>query len=146
MRRIYYNSWLAKCFIFGYSTAMFFGYICTKNRPDNPLSARLKRHESIHAEQYGEVTLLAYLLALLLQTVLGGGWWFAGVPFVYYVLYFLEATITWVIRLCTHGWREAFVRAYTNSMFEQEARAGEGDVGYVESRRFCAFLRYFGRI
>ena len=146
MRRIYYNSWLAKCFIFGYSTAMFFGYICTKNRPDNPLSARLKRHESIHAEQYGEVTLLAYLLALLLQTVLGGGWWFAGVPFVYYVLYFLEATITWVIRLCTHGWREAFVRAYTNSIFEQEARAGEGDVGYVESRRFCAFLRYFGRI
>lgn len=146
MRRIYYNSWLAKCFIFGYSTAMFFGYICTKNRPDNPLSARLKRHESIHAEQYGEVTLLAYLLALLLQTMLGGGWWFAGVPFVYYVLYFLEATITWVIRLCTHGWREAFVRAYTNSMFEQEARAGESDAGYVESRRFCAVLRYFGRI
>lgn len=146
MRRIYYNSWLAKCFIVGYSTAMFFGYICTKNRPDKPLSARLKRHESIHAEQYGEVTLLAFLLALLLQAVLGGSWWFAGVPFVYYVLYFLEATITWVIRLCTHGWREAFVRAYTNSMFEQEARAGESNAGYVESRRFCAFLRYFGRI
>lgn len=146
MRRIYYNSWLAKCFIVGYSTAMFFGYICTKNRPDKPLSARLKRHESIHAEQYGEVTLLAFLLALLLQAVLGGSWWFAGVPFVYYVLYFLEASLTWCFRLVTDGWKSAARMAYEYSMFEQEVRAGEGDVGYVESRRFCAFLRYFGRI
>lgn len=92
------------------------------------------------------MTLLAFLLALLLQAVLGGGWWFAGVPFVYYVLYFLEATITWVIRLCTHGWREAFVRAYTNSMFEQEAKAGESVDGYVESRKMYAFLRYFGKV
>lgn len=146
MRRIYYNSWLAKCFIVGYSTAMFFGYICTKNRPDKPLSARLKRHESIHAEQYGEVTLLAFLLALLLQAVLGGSWWFAGVPFVYYVLYFLEAAFTWSVRLCTHGWKEATEMAYDNSMFEQEARDGENIVGYIETRKYLAFLRYFGKI
>lgn len=146
MRRIYYNSWLAKCFIVGYSTAMFFGYICTKNRPDKPLSARLKRHESIHAEQYGEVTLLAFLLALLLQAVLGGGWWFAGVPFVYYVLYFLEASLTWCFRLVTDGWKSAARMAYECSMFEQEARDGEYVVGYIETRKYLAFLRYFGKI
>lgn len=146
MRRIYYNSWLAKCFIVGYSTAMFFGYIYTKNRPDKPLSARLKSHESIHAEQYGEVTLLAFLLALLLQAVLGGGWWFAGVPFVYYVLYFLEASLTWCFRLVTDGWKSAARMAYEYSMFEQEARAGESVDGYVESRKMYDFLRYFGKV
>ena len=92
------------------------------------------------------MTLLAFLLALLLQAVLGGSWWFAGVPFVYYVLYFLEASLTWCFRLVTDGWKSAARMTYEYSMFEQEARAGEGDVGYVESRRFCAFLRYFGRI
>lgn len=146
MRRIYYNSWLAKCFIVGYSTAMFFGYICTKNRPDKPLSARLKLHESIHAEQYGEVTLLAFLLALLLQAVLGGSWWFAGVPFVYYVLYFLEAALTWCFRLVTDGWKSAARMTYEYSMFEQEAKAGESVDGYVESRKMYAFLRYFGKV
>ena len=64
MRRIYYDNRLAKCLLWsGYSTAMLFGYICTKY--SEPLSYRIKRHESIHAEQYGEVTMLSFLVALL---------------------------------------------------------------------------------
>lgn len=46
MRRIYYDNRLAKCLLWsGYSTAMLFGYICTKY--SEPLSFRIKRHESI---------------------------------------------------------------------------------------------------
>lgn len=145
MRRIFYNSRLAKYLLWsGYSTVMLFGYVLTK--VSEPLSFRIKRHESIHAEQYGEVTMLSFLVALVLQIIFGGGWWFVPVPVMYYVLYFLEASITWCFRLVTDGWKSAARMAYEYSMFEQEARAGEGDVGYVESRRFCAFLRYFGRI
>lgn len=145
MRRIFYNSRLAKYLLWsGYSTAMLFGYICTKY--SEPLSFRIKRHESIHCEQYWEVTVAAFLVAVVLQLVFGGGWWLVAVPFVYYVIYFLEAAITWCFRLVTDGWKSAARMTYEYSMFEQEARAGEGDVGYVESRRFCAFLRYFGRI
>ena len=29
MRRIYYNSWLAKCFFVGFSSALFFGFYWT---------------------------------------------------------------------------------------------------------------------
>lgn len=145
MRRIFYNSRLAKYLLWsGYSTVMLFGYVLTK--VSEPLSYRIKQHESIHAEQYGEVTMLSFLVALVLQIIFGGGWWFVAVPFVYYAIYFLEAAITWAIRLCTHGWREAFDRAYTNSMFEQEARDGEDVVGYIETRKYLASLRYFGKI
>lgn len=147
MRRIYYNSWLAKTLLAKkFDTSMLFGTICTKHAETNPLSEQVKRHESIHCEQYWEVTVVAFFVAVVLQIVFGGGWWFVAVPFVYYVLYFLEASLTWCFRLVTDGWKSAARMAYEYSMFEQEARAGEGDVGYVESRRFCAFLRYFGRI
>lgn len=145
MRRIFYNSRLAKYLLWsGYSTVMLFGYICTKY--SEPLSFRIKRHESIHAEQYGEVTMLSFLVALVLQIIFGGGWWFVPVPVMYYVLYFLEAAFTWSVRLCTHGWNEAAEMAYDNSMFEQEVRDGEDVVGYIETRKYLAFLRYFGKI
>lgn len=145
MRRIFYNSRLAKMLLFpGYGTAMFFGYIITKHAEQLPESTQ--RHESIHAEQYAEVTLVAYLFALLLQIMFGGGWWFVPVPFAYYLLYFLEAAFTWSVRVVSGRASDAGEMAYANSMFEQEARAGENDPDYIESRRFCAFLRYFGKI
>lgn len=147
MRRIYYNNWLAKSLLWTkYTTAMLFGYICTKHKSNEPLSFRIKQHESIHAEQYWEIVLLSFLVALILQIVFGGGWWFAPVLVMYYILYFLEAIITIAIRAVKHGWREAIDMAYTNSMFEQEAKYGEGIVGYIEFRGFCSFLRYFGKI
>lgn len=147
MRKIFYNSLLAKCLLlFGYGTAMMLGSIHTKRDRKNPLSEEVKRHESTHCEQYWEITMIAFIVALGLQIAFGGGWWFVAVPFVYYVLYFLEAAFTCVIRLFTHGWSEAMDFAYDNSMFEQEACLAESDPTYNERRRFCAFLRFFGKI
>ena len=119
----------------GYGTAMFFGYIITKHTDTLPESTQ--RHESIHAEQYAEVTLIAYIIALLLQIMFGGGWWFVPVP---------EAAFTWFVRVVSGRASDALDMAYANSMFEQEARAGENAPGYIESRKLFAFLRYFGKI
>ena len=106
MRRIYYDNRLAKMLLAkNFDTSMLFGTICTKHAETDPLSDWVKRHESIHCEQYWEVTVAAFLVAVVLQIVFGGGWWFVAVPFVYYAIYFLEAAITWAIRICTHGWR-----------------------------------------
>lgn len=145
MRRIFYNSHLANMLLLpGYGTAMFFGYIITKHTDTLPESTQ--RHESIHAEQYAEVTLIAYIIALLLQIMFGGGWWFVPVPFAYYLIYFLEAAFTWFVRVVSGRASDALDMAYANSMFEQEARAGENAPGYIESRKLFAFLRYFGKI
>lgn len=145
MRKIFYNSWLAKCLLFpAYPTAMMLGTIQTKRT--TPLSEEVKRHESTHCEQYWEITMMAFIVALGLQIAFGGGWWFVPVPVTYYLLYFLEAALTWGIRLFTHGWSEAMDMAYNNSMFEQEACLAESDPTYNEYRRLCAFLRFFGKI
>lgn len=147
MRRIYYNSWLAKLLLAkDYDTAMLFGVICTKVSKDSPLSDITKCHESIHAEQYREVTWMAFCVALILQVMFGGGWWFVPVPVAYYLLYFLEAVISIAVHVARKGWSSALKTAYENSMFEQEAFDGELIPEYIESRRFCAFLRYFGKI
>lgn len=147
MRKIFYDCWLVKIILApGFSTSMLFGAICTKKDSVRGLSESAKRHESCHCEQYWEVTLVAFLLALILSIIFGISWWVMLVPAVYYVLYFLEAVITWCVRLVSHGWKEAFDLAYDNSMFEQEARLAEDDVTYNEYRSFWGFLRFFGRI
>lgn len=147
MRRIYYSSSLAKWLLAkDYDTAMLFGVICTKVSKDCPLPETTKRHESIHAEQYREVTWLGFCVALVLQVIFGGGWWFVPAPVAYYLLYFLEAVISIAVHIARKGWPSALKTAYENSMFEQEAFDGELTPEYIESRRFCAFLRYFGKI
>ena len=147
MRRIYYDNRLAKMLLAkNFDTSMLFGTICTKHAETDLLSERVKRHESIHCEQYWEVTMLSFLVALVLQIIFGGSWWFVPVPVMYYLLYFIEAAFTWSFRLCKNGWNEAAEMAYDNSMFEQEARDGESVVGYIETRKYLAFLRYFGKI
>lgn len=74
MRRIYYDNRLAKMLLAkNFDTSMLFGTICTKHAETDPLSDWVKRHESIHCEQYWEVTVAAFLVALVLQIIFGGG-------------------------------------------------------------------------
>lgn len=146
MRKIFYNSILAKAIlsISSMTIVMLFGAICTVN--GNKLTERAKRHESTHCEQYWEVTLVAALVALILSIIFGPSLWVFLVPLVYYVLYCVEAVITWAFRLCTKGWKEACNAAYDYSMFEMEARLAEKDTDYNEHRPFWGFLRFFGKI
>lgn len=146
MRKIFYNSFMAKVVLLfsELSIVMLFGAICSRN--GNKLSERTKRHESTHCEQYWEVTLVATLVAFILSIIFGPSLWVFLVPLAYYVLYCVEAVITWLFRLCTKGWKEACNAAYDNSMFEMEARLAESDTFYNEYRPFWGFLRFFGKI
>lgn len=146
MRKIFYNSILAKAMLLfsELSIVMLFGAICSRN--GNKLSERVKRHESTHCEQYWEVTLVAALVALILSIIFGPSLWVFLVPVVYYILYGLEATITWTRRIFSSSWRESCDLAYDYSMFEMEARLAESDTSYNEHRTFWGFLRFFGKI
>lgn len=146
MRKIFYDSILAKAIlsISSMTIVMLFGAICSRN--GNELSERVKRHESTHCEQYWEVTLVATLVAFILSIILGPSLWVFLVPLAYYVLYCVEAVVTWLFRLCMKGWKEACNAAYDCSMFEMEARLAEKDTAYNEHRPFWGFLRFFGKI
>ncbi len=150
MLKIYYNSLLARLFLWtkGCNTAMFFGFICTKHKAADPLAAKTVQHESIHAAQYAELTALCFILALTLHFTLGGAVWLILAPFVYYIIYFVEAGISWVVN-CVFRKRSSAAasdKAYHNSMFEMEAYNYETTPNDIQSRRWFAWIKYFGRV
>lgn len=148
MRKVFYDNIFARLLLRGsYKTCMLFGFICTKHKQDAPLSEATTRHESIHVMQYATVSVVAFLLAIALNIAFGGAVWFYFVPLLYYILYFLEAMIS-VLKHRVRGKKikEAYGRAYDNSMFEQEAYAHETEPDYIQRRRWFAVLKYFGKI
>ena len=147
MRKIHYASLLAKVLIWSkHNSAMIFGFICTKRKANNPMPAEVEQHENIHAEQYAEITAIAFLAAIALSFVFSSCTPFIFVPFVYYIIYFVEGAISYLVRFCFRRATDAVQQAYLHSMFEQEAHAGEAIPGYIQNRRRGAWLKYFGQI
>lgn len=144
MNLIFYNSLLAKRFLFpGYSTIMFFGVILTKKRKEE-CSPVLIRHEQIHQRQYSECFVLPVLPAILFN------WWVLVLcPLRFYVLYLAEWFISFVWHFFIQGMKDvgrANHRVYTASAMEMEAKAKEGEKGYIKRRKLFAFIRYYGRM
>ena len=76
------------------------------------LSERVKRHETIHFEQYLETLFIGFLLIYLYDYIRSG-----------FKLGFNR-------------------EAYLNIRFEQEAYANDSDVDYLENRKRFAWLKY----
>lgn len=151
MRKVYYNSLAARLLLWrkGYETAMIFGFICTKRKRAQPLSSKAVNHEAIHVEQYMEVTTTAMVVAFVLSLAFGWAVWpFIAALLLYYVIYFVEAGISWVFNAVRRklSATAAADAAYYASMFEMEAHANEGDNQYIRGRRSFNWIRYFGRV
>lgn len=149
--KVFYNSKLAKCLLFGnFKTCMFFGVVITKRLQ---ISARSKRHEGIHIQQYWE----CYALGVVLWCVGHGAahlfsghlsaWWLLLGPFVYYLLYIVEWAISYAYHIARGDARDRWNdEAYHASAFEMEAYAHENDLEYRHKRRWFAFVKYYGKI
>lgn len=150
MRKVFYNNIVARLFLWRKScnSAMFFGFICTKHKAVEPLTAEAVNHEAIHVEQYREITAAAMLLAAILSPLTGwAAWPFILALLLYYVVYFVEAGISWVYHTIRHKkGTTAADKAYYNSMFEMEAYAHEKNIGYIPVRKLFHWLRNFGKI
>ena len=151
MRKVYYNSLAARLLLWrkGYETAMIFGFICTKRKRAQPLSSKSVNHEAIHVEQYMEVTATAMVVAFVLSLAFGWAVWpFIVALLLYYVIYFVEAGISWAFNAVRRklSATAAADAAYYASMFEMEAHANEGDNQYICGRRSFNWIRYFGRV
>lgn len=151
MRKVYYNSPVAHLLLWrkGYKTVMIFGFICTKRKRAQPLSSKAVNHEAIHVEQYMEVTAVALLTSLVLSLAFGWGVWsFVVALLLYYVIYFVEAGISWVYNTVRRKFSATVAAdtAYYTSMFEIEAHANEGDNQYIRGRKSFNWIRYFGNV
>ncbi len=144
--KIYYNSKLAKCLLFGsFKTCMFFGVVITKLAQ---LSARIRRHEGIHIRQFWECCILgAALWGFLYGVAHLSACWLLLAPVTYYLLYGGE----WAISYCYHilrgdarnRWND---EAYHASAFEMEAYAHEQEPDYMQCRRWYSFVKYYGKV
>ena len=152
--RVYYNSKLAKLILFkGYSTIMLFGSVFTK---ESSLPPEVLNEEMIHARQYKD----CITLGLLFDVVLVFGflrypcyptvWLILLVPLVfYYAMYFFE----WLISFIHHFFSkkrkdvaEANEKAYHASAMEMEAKENRDNLKYLQTRHFCAFFKYYGKL
>ena len=144
MKLIIYNSRLAKRMLFpGYSTIMLFGIILTKRRKEECPPA-LIRHEQIHQRQYFECFILPVLPAILFAP-----WILTLCPLSFYILYLAEWFISFVRYFWSQGMTDpgrASHRAYMASAMEMEAKAKEVETGYLQRRRFFAFIKYYGKM
>ena len=127
MKRYYTNSDLAKALLFeGYSTIAIGWFVFSKL---DKLTNRTKVHETIHALQWTEVTLVASALLAALSGIISPYWMLIS-PMVYYILYVLE----WLIKL-------PFGNAYRNISFEREAFSNDNNQNYLMNRELFSWVK-----
>lgn len=97
----------------------------------------LIRHEEIHHCQQIECGACAFFILLAACLFFGLSLWtLCASVFAFYLLYFGEIALTKI--RTGYSWK----RSYYESMLEKEARANEGDEGYIEKRKLFAFINY----
>lgn len=140
MKKIFYDSWLARMLLFGYHTITIGPFVFSRKTADE-MTQETKNHECTHARQWMEVTVSAGIL--LLAAVLAcdlSPWWMLLSGIVYYVWYVLE----WLVRVAIHRLRPSGDRksAYKMISFEREANGNELDPNYLENCRYFAWIEY----
>lgn len=125
MKRYYYNNRLAKvllCFSTCHTIAV--GWFVFSKKGENETSQRSRNHETIHAMQWTELTILTGCVFLVMDLMFGisaVAYLFSG--FIYYLWYLIE----WLCKL-------PFGNAYRSISFEQEAYGNDNDNNYIENR------------
>lgn len=146
MKTIHYNNRFAKLILFSnYSTIMLFGFILTKLLE---LSEVIKRHEQIHQRQFLECMEIAVIPSVLLSVYVSP-WWLLLIPMLYYILYLVEWFISLVYHMFTDrkiGGGKVNNNAYRASAFEMEAKLNQGNPNYLEERKWCAWIHYYGKL
>jgi hypothetical protein len=128
---VFENNWLAKLLLWkGFSTIMLFGFVLSKRT----MGDASKRHESVHACQWMELTIVALNLLGLAWAITGAWWLMLFAPVAYYLWYVTE----WVVRRCIPRNGDDYHTIY----FEQEAYDSEEDVSYLADRDFFAWIKY----
>lgn len=126
MKRYYFNNWLAKVLLhFSACTTIALAWFVLSKLPEERVSQRSRNHETIHAMQWTEVTLVSGAILFALVVGLDVSAWLMLVPgIVYYLWYVIE----WLCKL-------PFGNAYRRIGFEQEAYNNQDDCNYIENRR-----------
>ena len=119
----------------GYKAITIIPFIFARKELDNVT----KNHECIHLRQQLEFLIVAAVLAGGIVFISKSSpWELLIIPFVYYLWYGLE----WLVRWMCNGFDAH--KAYRSIAFESEAYSNEEDLHYLKTRKFFAWIKYFG--
>lgn len=140
MKKVYYNSKLAKFLLFGtYSTITLAAWVLTKY---HALSQRVINHECTHARQWVELTVASGAVIWIGMLIFGySAWWLLLSGFTFYAWYVLEYLIRRIAGLFAGNGQQN--TAYRLVSFEQEARCAEDDSNYLENSVYFAWLGFY---
>lgn len=135
MKKIWYNSWLARTFLFpSYSTITLTVFICTKIKDSSSLPQKVKNHESVHVRQWVEVFIISLLITFIFDIFISfSPWWYILSILTFYIWYVLEWGIKSIITR---------KNAYKEISFEREARIAEGDNSYLENSDYLGWIKF----
>lgn len=111
MKKIRYNSFIAKLLWSGYNTITLAAFVCTKYNNKEEMPQRIRNHECTHARQWVECMLASGVVIWALVLFAGiSALWFALSFISFYILYVLE----WLVKIPFYG-----KNAYENISFER---------------------------
>ena len=130
MKRYFYESKIARLLLcLSTCTTIALGPLVFCKKSEDVVLQSVKNHETTHAIQWTEVTILSWYVIFLLQVGLGfSAWWYLLAPVAYYVWYVLEWLVKLVILQDSNS-------AYKSICFEMEAYKNQRDDNYIENRR-----------
>lgn len=128
MKKIFYNSTLAKVLLFFSSchTITIGPFVCSKLK-EREVKQCVRNHESTHARQWIELTIVMGLIIWLLMLFLDiSACWLLFSLLTFYVWYLVEWVARWYFL-------KDIKRAYKAISFEQEANKAEYNETYLEN-------------
>lgn len=141
MKKIYYDSWMAKMLLFGCHTITIGPFVFSKKKEDK-MTQETKNHECTHARQWMEITVLSGIILLVMVLASGlSPWWMLLSGITYYLWYVTE----WLVRVIIYLSQPKDKRksAYKMISFEREANENEHDLNYLENcRYFSDWIKY----
>ena len=145
MIKVFYNSLIAKGLLHfsPCDLIMLFGVVFSKVKKEDVPQGAIN-HESVHARQWTEMTILSGMVILALVLWLGiSPWWMLLSGATFYAWYVIE----W---MCKGLWYSIMIDEWTCDMetpyesisFEREARLAEKDANYLENSSYFAWMKY----
>lgn len=137
MKKVFYESWIAKHLLFAnYTTITLFAWVFTKWSEKEAKQSTIN-HECVHARQWIELTVASGLLIWLGMLLFGySAWWLLLSAMTFYIWYVLEFVVKWF-----YGSIMGNYNAYKNISFEREARLSEKDNNYLENSTYFGWLK-----
>lgn len=134
MKKIFYNSWIAKHLLFkGYSTITLTAFVCTK-LSEEEMPQSIKNHECVHARQWVEMFVIGWFAVFVMQILFNASEWLYVLPFLaFYLWYVIEVLIKSILLR---------KNAYHEVSFEIEAKLSENDNSYLENSGYFEWIKF----